>query len=69
MLFYYIVIETIDGIKQNPIILDDTELKNKIEELGHNAHTSQYSIVTEKAGWYRIHYNNKKNYLRYKRSV
>lgn len=50
MLFYYIVIETIDGIKQNPIILDDTELKNKIEELGHNAHTSQYSIVTEKAG-------------------
>lgn len=69
MLFYYVVIETMNGKKQNPIVLSDTELKEKIEQLGYNANTHQYSIVTEKAGWYRVHYNNKKNYIRYKRST
>jgi hypothetical protein len=68
MLFYYIVVEIINGKKQQPVMLDDAELKQKIETLRQELNSEQYSIITEKAGWYRISYGDRKNYLRYKRS-
>lgn len=68
MLFYYIVIETIEGMKQPPIVLSDTELKNKIDALTVDCSDQSHSIITEKAGWYRVTCGSKKNYLRYKNS-
>jgi hypothetical protein len=50
MLFYYIVIETIDGIKQPPIVLSDTELKHRIDALTADCVDQSHSIITEKAG-------------------
>jgi hypothetical protein len=67
MLFYYIIVETIDGVKQEPIILNDSALKEKIDTLSSQYNDGQHTIITEKAGWYRIMYGQKRNYLRYKR--
>jgi hypothetical protein len=68
MNFYYTVVETLDGVKQEPVILSDIELKNKIEELTSNNESTQHTIITEKAGWYRINYGQRKSYIRYKRN-
>lgn len=65
MLFYYIVVESINGIKMKPTILNDLELQNKIEELT-KANGNKHTIITERAGWYRVYYGSKKNYIRYK---
>jgi hypothetical protein len=50
MLFYYIVIQTVDGVKQPPIVLNDTELKDKIDKLTEDCKDQTHSIITEKAG-------------------
>jgi hypothetical protein len=49
MLFYYIVIETINGVKQSPIIMNETELQHKIDSVT-KLNDNKQTIVTEKAG-------------------
>ena len=71
MLFHYMVIEVTDHVKSKPVIMNETELQARIEQLwkeslGCMVDNQQYTIITEKAGWYKVHYGSKKTYIRYK---
>jgi hypothetical protein len=49
MLFYYIVIESINGIKMKPAILNELELQHKIDTLTKE-NDNKHTIITERAG-------------------
>ena len=71
MLFNYMVVEVNNNVKSKPVIMNETELQERIEKLWKqslelNQDEQQYTIITERAGWYRVHYGSKKNYIRYK---
>jgi hypothetical protein len=72
MLFYYMVVQAKDGIKNKPVIMNETELQNTIEQWwaeslqAESSSDSEYTITTEKAGWYKVNFGSKKNYIRYK---
>ena len=73
MLFdYYMVVQAKDGVKHKPVIMDETELQHTIEQWwveslqSESSSNSEYTITTEKTGWYKVHFGSKKNYIRYK---
>jgi hypothetical protein len=47
--------------------MNETELQHKID-LVTKLNDNKQTIVTEKAGWYRVFYGSKTSFLRYKRS-
>jgi len=63
----YQVVETINGKKQDAVIMDDFEVNQRIYYLAKHYNDNRYSLTTQKSGWYRIDYGDKKSFLRYKR--
>jgi hypothetical protein len=62
------VIETINGKKQELVIMDDIELNQRIYYLAKTYNENKYQLVTEaKGGWYRVEYGDAKSFLRYKK--
>jgi hypothetical protein len=67
------VIQVKNGVKDKPVMMDETQLQAIIEEGWAESlqlsviSDSEYTIITEKAGWYRVNFGSKTNYIRYKR--
>jgi hypothetical protein len=60
------VIETINGKQQDAIIMDDIELNQRIDYLAKHFNNNNYTLTTQKSGWYRVDYGDKQSFLRYK---